>query len=695
MRRNNRPLRPRPLYSSVVPKSVEKPKVKWAILPILWMAMKRGAMVIGFAVIFSAFMSAMMLGSIMKDSGKILLPDQMVLVLELEGGFNEIPPEATLANPFSQNTITLRHYLAAIDEAAKDDRVKGIVARLRDGSFSLAQIEEIRNAVKRFKASGKFTHIYSTSFGDSGSGLGRYYLASVFDELWMQPLGIVMIAGVNAEVPYFRDTLDKIGVKPEFFQRKEYKTAYESMTNTEMSEPNREMMGVLVDDIRSQLVADIAADRNMESAAFEGLVNKGLLTADEALKAGLIDHMDYADVMIDTLKEAVTGDAKDVTLGFVEMEDYLMGLDSAFASDTSPNALPSKHGKTHPPKAKSVEAAPQPDSVAGEVLADGADVAAVPSQHTVTPASTAKPSATTPSDVALIYAVGAIMTSDVNSSAAASVFMDGGIAASDKIAPAILDAVADPDIKVIVLRIDSPGGSPAASEAILRALDIAQEEDKTVVVSMGATAASGGYWIAAHADQIFVSRSTVTGSIGVVGGKFTLQELWEKLGVNWETIRWGENADMWSSNESFDEQGAERMNAMMDNVYRNFLERVAKGRGMSTEQVDQIAKGRVWSGKRAIEVGLADQEGGLMEALDYAAMIAGGQNRADVAIRLFPKPKTPLEQFLELINGEKGLLGERPDFQSAVFGLFKPVIKQVVMAQEPDKFMTYDAVNLR
>lgn len=666
MRRNNRPLRPRPLYSTVVPKSVEKPRVKWAVLPILWMAMKRGAMVIGFAVMFSAFLSAMMFSSVMKESGKILLPDQMVLVLEFEGGLNEIPPEASFSNPFAQNTITLRHYLAAIDEAAKDDRVTGIVARLRDGSFSLAQIEEIRNAVKRFKASGKFAHIYSTSFGDSGSGLGRYYLASVFDQLWMQPLGIVMIAGVNAEVPYFRDTLDKIGVKPEFFQRKEYKTAYESMTNTEMSAPNREMMNALVDDIKIQLVSEIAADRKMEKAAFEGLVNKGLLTADEALKAGLIDHMDYADVMIDTIKETVTGDAKDITLGFVEMADYLAGIDAAFASDTSQNALPAKYV---PQKTKQA-ADKQPESGSGSA-----------------PASTT-------SSVALVYAVGAIMTSDVNSSAS-SVFLDGGIAASDKIAPAILDAAADPDVKAIVLRIDSPGGSPAASEAILRALDLAQEEGKTVIVSMGATAASGGYWIAAHADRIFVSRSTVTGSIGVVGGKFTLQELWEKLGVNWENIRWGENADMWSSNESFDEQGAERMNAMLDNVYRNFLTRVAKGRNMSVEQVDQIAKGRVWSGKRAIEVGLADEEGGLMEALDYAAMVAGGQSRADVPVKLFPKPKTPFEQFMELINGEKGLLGERPDFQSAVFGMFKPVIKQVLIAQEPDKFMTYDAVDIR
>jgi protease IV len=662
MLRNNRPIRPRPLYSNSVPKAVEKPKVKWSVPLILWMALKRGAMALGFLVIFAAIWGSLVFSTLVKDNNKVILPDEMVLVLEFQGGFNEIPPEASLANPFATDTITLRHYLATIDQAAKDDRVKGIVARMREGSFSLTHIEEIRNALKRFKASGKFAHIYSTSFGESGSGLGRYYLASVFDELWMQPLGIVMIAGVNAEVPYFRDTLDKIGVKPEFFQRKEYKTAYESMTNREMSAANKEMMSVLIGDMRDQLVKDITADRKMDVATFTALVNKGLLTADEALASGLIDHMDYADNMIDAVKLKVKGDAKDMDLGFVEMADYLHGIDPAFANDTGPNALPVIAAAK--PKAQEAKSAPLK---------------------------------TTPKSVALIYAVGAIMTSDVNSSALnSSVFMDGGIAASDTIAPAILDAAADPEVSAIVLRIDSPGGSPAASEAILRALDLAQEQGKQIIVSMGSTAASGGYWIAAHADHIFVSRSTVTGSIGVLGGKFTMSELWEKLGINWETLRWGENADMWSSNEPFDELGAERMNAMLDNVYRNFITRVAKGRGMSVEEVDRIAKGRVWSGKRALEVGLADQEGGLMEALDYAAILAGGTSRDDVAVKLFPKPKTAFEQFMELINGDKGLPGSGgPDFQSAVLEMFGPVLKQMAIARDPEKFMTYNEIEIR
>lgn len=648
---NKRPIKPRPLYSSSVPRNVEKPKVKWRALPILWLALKRGAMTLGFLVIFSLIMSFIVLNSLVNDTKTVVLPSEMVLVLEFEGSINETPPQASFSSPFAQDNVTLRHYLSAIDAAKSDDRVKGIVARMREGSFDMAQIEEIRTALLDFKTSGKFTHIYSTSFGEAGNGLGRYYLASAFDQLWMQPLGIVMIAGMNAEVPYFRETLDKIGVQPEFFQRKEYKTAYESMTNTTMSAENREMLNTLVGDIRAHLVSGIANDRGMKPAQFEALVDKGLLTADEALESGLIDHMDYADVMIKKIKQDVTGDPEDESLALVELQDYVFGLDSEFDQSAHGLVEPSAHGS------KSIAK--------------------------LTPQS----------GVALIYAVGAIMTSDVNASS--SVFMGGSVAASDTIAPAILDAAADPDIKAIVLRVDSPGGSPAASEAILRALDIAKEEGKPIIVSMGSTAASGGYWIAAHADYIFVSPTTITGSIGVVGGKFTMEELWEKLGVNWDSVSWGENSDMWSANSSFDEAGAERMNAMLDNVYDHFLKRVSKGRDMSIAEVDAIAKGRVWSGKRAIEVGLADAEGGLLAAIDHAAVRIGEQSRADVYVRIFPKPKTPLEQFIALFNGEGGFVGGADKFQSMIPSALKPVLQRYIMAQEPQNYMTYDAIELQ
>lgn len=166
--------KPRPLFSSPVPKAVKQPKIRWKVLPIFWMALKRGAMALGFLVIFSMIVSSFIMGSLMQQEIQPL-PDQMVLVLEFEGSIDEIPPQATLSNPFGEGGVTLRHYLSAIESAKHDPRVKGIVARMRDGAFSTAQVEEIRAAIFDFKESGKFTRIYSTSFGGLGSGLGRYF----------------------------------------------------------------------------------------------------------------------------------------------------------------------------------------------------------------------------------------------------------------------------------------------------------------------------------------------------------------------------------------------------------------------------------------------------------------------------------------------------------------------------------------
>ena len=642
MARRKKTYKPRSLFATPVPKNVKKPKTKWKILPIVWGALKRGAMALGFLIMFSMLISLYTLSKISTPQA-LDMPDEMVLVLEFNNAIPETPPEASLVDPFANQQMTLRHYIAAIEEAKIDDRVKGIVARMRGGVFSPAQIEEIRSSMKSFKESGKFAYIYSTSFGDSGGGMGRYYLASIFDELWMQPLGVVSIAGINAEIPFVRETLDDIGIYPNFFQRKEYKTAYESLTNKTISESNREMMEVLINDMKDVMISDIAEDRNMSEEQLVSLVNTGLFVADEALEKGLIDYMDYPDVMLKKIREQVTGNPDDEDLVFQPMKKYVFGIQDEY-----------EKGKLHRGKGN----------------------------------SQAK------TGVALVYAVGAIMPGEVQSSAPMTL-LNEGIAASNVIAPAIMDAAEDDTIATIILRVDSPGGSPAASEAILRALEVAKEKGKVVLVSMGTTAASGGYWIAANADQIFVSGTTITGSIGVVGGKFVFGDMMDKLGVNWESIKFGRNAEMWSITRAFDESEAERINAMLDNVYRNFLQRVAKGRNMTLEQVDDIAKGRVWSGKSALQVGLADQEGGLLDTINYAATLAGGQDYKDVNLQVFPKPKTAFEQFVALVNGEQVSGNSEPDVRSILLQILQPIIKPAVMAKEPENFMVYDSVVIK
>lgn len=201
-----------------------------------------------------------------------------------------------------------------------------------------------------------------------------------------------------------------------------------------------------------------------------------------------------------------------------------------------------------------------------------------------------------------------------------------------------------------------------------------------MTVSMGTTVASGGYWISSNADQIFVAPTTITGSIGVLGGKFSVAALWDKLEVNWDEVSWGDKAGMWSINQPYSKSEAERVNAMMDNVYTNFISRVAKGRKMSEEEVEKVAKGRVWSGKRAVEIGLADQIGGLNDALDYAALQVGAKDRHGVVVDIVPKPLTPIEQLVELLEGQV-LAGKTFGDQVRVLGSFWSQIGDVLLEQ--------------
>ncbi|PCK00378.1 MAG: signal peptide peptidase SppA [Zetaproteobacteria bacterium] len=613
------------LYSSSVPKAVKEPKVKWRLLPILWMALKKTCMLIGATVLCLIILSSWVVSTVVDEIGGAQLPEQMVLYMELDGEIGDLPGGGSLAGHFGKNIKTMKTFVDAIEQAKTDPRVEGIYAQMKPGNYSVAHIEEIRTAIKSFRQSGKFTYIYAPSYNN---GLSGYYLASSFDEIWMQPMGNLMITGIGAEMPFLRNVLDKIGIEPQFFQRKEYKSAYESLTNSEMSEANRRATQALITDIYDVLSKDIARDRDISVAAFNSFVDRGMLLADEAYDVGLIDKVDYADQLIEHISIKVTGEPKSDDLIYINFDTYMKGI----------------AGQGHP---------------------KGDDTAY---------------------RVALIYAVGAIMDGNGNKSR--------GVAAADEISGALLRAAYDDSIDAVVLRVDSPGGSPVASETILRAVEKVQEEGKTVTVSMGSVAASGGYWISAYADEIFVLPTTITGSIGVLGGKVSAQEMWKTLGVNWERISQGRNAAMFSLNTPFSQSEAARMNMMLDNIYDGFIERVAKGRNMSVEQVDKIARGRVWVGTSAVEIGIADQFGGLNEALDYAAVQAGATDRHDVDVVIFPKPLSPIEKFVELLEGQVQA-GQVMGIQAAFLREIQPVISEFMIMQNSHINSVYAPVHIQ
>ncbi|MCP3959537.1 MAG: signal peptide peptidase SppA [bacterium] len=245
-------------------------------------------------------------------------------------------------------------------------------------------------------------------------------------------------------------------------------------------------------------------------------------------------------------------------------------------------------------------------------------------------------------DIALIYGVGGIARGKSEFNA----LTGGATMGSDTVAAAFRAAVRDDDVKAILFRIDCNGGSYVASDTVLREAQRAQEAGKPVIVSMGNVAASGGYFVALSADKIVAQPGTITASIGVLGGKFLTNEMWDKVGISWDNVKTSDNSSMWTGTHDYSPEQWERYSAWLDRVYEDFTSKVAEGRGMELEQLREIAKGRVWTGAQAKELGLVDELGGFKVALDLAREAAGLDADADVHLRTFPKQKSPFEELM-------------------------------------------------
>lgn len=554
---------------------------RWNIWSIMGKAIRKTCTAIGAAVLISALISAILISSVSKKSSPSL-PSDMVLYLDLEDGISESHVRPSLMDPFPFMQPTLRNVIDTLENAKNDKRVRGLVVKLNGASISSAHIEELRKAIKSFKESSKFTKVYSPSYNDAMGGLSQYYLASSFDEIWMQPVGMVSMSGASMEMPFAKNAMEKLGIRADFFQREEYKSAMENFTNANISPANNESLQSMLDSLSGKMMSEISIDRNIQADTLKSYVDKGVLTGNEALSAKIIDRLDYGDVLMSEIRQQATGNPDDESVELVTLGRY--------------------------------------------------------SQHQPKPS-------VKPNKVALVYVVGTIVdTAGAN-----------GNAGADEITDTIYEAANDDEIQAIVVRVDSPGGSPTASETIRRSLVRAKEKGKKVIVSMGPVAASGGYWISTDADLIFANAGTITGSIGVVMGKFEASDLFKKLGINWQGPQFGENADLWSLNKPFDDKARARMNILIDDVYGAFITRVAQGRKLTPEQAKAAAKGRPWTGEQALSRKLVDEIGGLNDALDKTAILLGQRNRHDLTVLKMPKELNNVEQILQLLGQEVSL----------------------------------------
>jgi protease-4 len=502
----------------------------------------------------------------MKPS-RLSLPSNAVLVIDATGQIEE-QRSPDLFSAFSGFTTPVLHdYVDAIDAAAKDSHIAGLVVRIAPLETGWGKLEEIRSHLLAFRKSGKPSICY---LGNDGIGNPEYYLASACQQIWLVPTAPVSIRGMMAEALFFRGTLDKLKVVPEFYHIAEYKTAGNTFTEKQFTPAHKEEVEGLLHSIYDLYLNDASKARGMDRAQFEALLNRGPFSSSDAVTNKIVDRLGYWD----------------------QLQDYFKGR----AQGWNPVSL---------------------NRYRSSISNDG----------TV--------------NIAVVHASGLIVSGDSGSTPGGGSVMGG-----DSVAADLRAARKDYSIKAIVLRVDSGGGSVVGSEVIRREVELANQV-KPVVVSMSDVAASGGYWIAAPARKIVADPGTITGSIGVLIGKFNVSGLYALLGMSTDSVATSDNATMFSAQQNFTPAQRAYIQKSLNDTYADFTKGVAQGRKMTVEAVDKIGKGRVWSGVQAKEIGLVDELGGLDRAIEIAKQLSNIPAGESVHIVRYPEEKSFFEQFLQ------------------------------------------------
>ncbi|MGE2715725.1 signal peptide peptidase SppA [Mycolicibacterium litorale] len=538
------------------------------------------------------------------------IPNGCVLELDLLSA----PPETSGFDPLAiissgGRPMVLRQAVAAIHRAAEDDRVAGLIARVQIPAAPAAPVQELREAIAAFSAAKP-----SVAWAETYPGTLSYYLASAFREVWMQPSGTVGLVGFATSALFLRDALDKAGIEAQFVAKGEYKSAANLFTQDRYTEPHREADSRLIESLNQQVLTAVAESRKLETKDVDALADKAPLLRDDAVSGGLVDRIGFRDEAYARIAE-LTG-AEGVTPTTADGPDAPPRLFlSRYARATAPGGGPSIPGRKAKPTIAVV-------TLHGPIVSGRGGPGLLP--------------------------------------------LGNSSAGGDTIAAALREAAADKDVKAIVLRVESPGGSVTGSETIWREVLRAREGGTPVVASMGAVAASGGYYVSMGADAIVANPGTITGSIGVVTGKLVARELKDRLGVGSDSVRTNANADAWSANTPFTDEQQAHVEAEADLFYTDFVERVAAGRGLSVDAVAEVARGRVWTGADAKERGLVDELGGLRTAVDRAKVLAGFEPDTDV--RIVGYPASSLLDILRPKASSQPVAASLPDALTALVG---------------------------
>ena len=508
------------------------------------------------------------------------IKDNSILKINLSGTMQERAESNPLAMIMGEEAegIALDNALTALDKAAKNEKVKGVYIEAGILGSSPAMAQELRQAIVKFKKSGKWVIAY----GDRYSKMS-YYIASAADEVLLNPSGSVDFSGMASTLMFFKETLAKLGVKMQVFKVGTYKSAVEPYICTEMSDANREQISSYLGDVWSQVLKDVSKSRKRSEAALNSLADTltVIAKAETSVEGGLVDRLCYIDEVKETLRKKMSLDDDDDELIFTTIDDM----------------------------AKS------------ESLDDKVD-----------------------DQVAVYYAYGEIV--DI---AAQGGFSQEHQIVGSKMVNDLQQLRKDDDIKAVVIRVNSPGGSAYASEQIWREIMLLKKE-KPVVVSMGGLAASGGYYISCPADKIYAENTTLTGSIGIFGMIPDASELiTDKLGVRFDGVKTNKMSDLGANlGRPFNEAESAMLQSMVEDGYDLFTRRVAEGRGIPQDSVKVIGEGRVWTGRQGLKIGLVDKIGNLEDAISAASKLAKLKE-----YRAVPYPQDDENPFTAMFNKSK------------------------------------------
>ncbi|GHP10739.1 hypothetical protein PPROV_000947000 [Pycnococcus provasolii] len=521
------------------------------------------------------------------------VPRGSAVVIDVTGALSDKP-----RTRFQKNSqpISLPEVSLALKMAAKDPRITGVVLQVEGVAAGWAKLTELRRCIQLVRDAGKFTVAYLEAGGER-----EYYVAAACEEVVCPPSAYVSLTGLSVSGTFLGGVLEKVGVEPQVQRIGKYKSAGDQIMRKDMSDAQREVLGNLVGNIYSVWSRDVCESRGKPREDIENLLSSGLTTAAQLQEAGWIDRIAYKEEVRQIVASRTAG--RPWEMRAVSATKYLR---------TKPSAVGINSGK--PTKAE-IELMKAEAETASDKDADEKK-------------GKEKNAANMPATVAVIRASGGISRGSTKSGPSIpGRSSDDGIKSGDVIR-VLRQVRRDKSIKAVVLRVDSPGGDALASDLMWREIRSLRRV-KPVVASMGDLAASGGYYMSMACEKIFAYPLTLTGSIGVVTGKFNLASLYDRIGYGKETLSIGRFAQVGSDERSFTDEEREYFEKNAGRSYASFRDKAAESRGMSIKEMEKLAQGRVWTGAEALSKGLVDAIGGIEEAAQEAASLAGFRSKVE------------------------------------------------------------------